>query len=166
MLLATKYACVFVSEPSSTNLANTSDTKERTCSSGSSAMPVSGEQFASASLVQLALMQPRAKDVQLRFAHRAFETQQKPVVEIRRVVDAVGVRQQNLEHGAHSRSRCQSAHERARRLISRPNTMPTCPSEISASNRWNPGRFSTEAPLIPWSSSITITRFAAQQIGR
>lgn len=43
MLWATRYAWTLPSDPSSANLANTNATTECTCSSGSNAMPPSGE---------------------------------------------------------------------------------------------------------------------------
>ena len=49
---------------------------------------------------EVASLQPRAQQVQLRLAHRALEPQQEPIVEVRRIVDAVFVEDQRIGEGA------------------------------------------------------------------
>ena len=51
-------------------------------------------------LAALAANQPSAKDVELRFAHRALEPQQQPVVEMARIVQAVLIQNQRLAQRA------------------------------------------------------------------
>ena len=53
-------------------------------------------ELAAARLVEDAAAQARAQHVQLRLAHRALEAEQQPVVEVRRVVDAVLVQDERV----------------------------------------------------------------------
>ena len=61
-----------------------------------------------------------------------------------------------------SSSWCQSLQERASRLISRPRISPTWSRATSASSRWKPGRPSIDWPLLPRSSSMTVTAVRGQ----
>jgi hypothetical protein len=58
------------------------------------------KQFAALRLIAFACFQAAVQHVQLRFAHRALESQQKAVIVIARVVHAVGVSQQRPEDRA------------------------------------------------------------------
>jgi hypothetical protein len=62
--------------------------------------------------------------MQLGLTHRAFEAQQKAVVEAQRVVDAIGVGDEGVEQAQISSIWCQSRQERARRDTSMPRTSP------------------------------------------
>ena len=62
-------------------------------------------QLAPSRLAQAALIHPLLEQVQLRFAHGAFESEQQPVVILSRVVDAVQVR----DEGAKERTDLQQA---------------------------------------------------------
>ena len=57
-------------------------------------------ELATQSLGTLPGVQARLEQMQLCLAHRAFETQQKAVVEVARVVDAIGVGDEGVEQGA------------------------------------------------------------------
>ena len=57
-------------------------------------------QFPARSLVADASVQPRANDVQLRFAHRALQAEQQAIVEQRRMVDAVVVANESIGDAA------------------------------------------------------------------
>ncbi|MGB8383542.1 MAG: hypothetical protein WCG47_20215, partial [Dermatophilaceae bacterium] len=56
------------------------------------------EQLAAGGFVADPAVQPRPQDVQLGFAHGALHAEQQPVVEHRRVVDAVGVGDEGVGH--------------------------------------------------------------------
>jgi hypothetical protein len=58
------------------------------------------DQFAAPGLVQLALVHPLLEDVQFGLAHGALQPEQESVVVVARVVEPVGVRQQDPEAGA------------------------------------------------------------------
>ncbi len=89
------------------------------------------EQFTATGFVLLPLMPPRPRDVPFRLAHRPLQAQEQAIVEIGRVVDPVGIGQQDLEDAAEfqelvpvgpigssrDRTRCRHAPARPRRAI-------------------------------------------------
>jgi hypothetical protein len=54
-------------------------------------------QLAAPRLVENAPAQPRAQDMQFRLAHRALQTQQQPVIEVHRIVDAILIENQRID---------------------------------------------------------------------
>src|SRR5678816_3630340 len=58
-------------------------------------------ELASTRLGELALEHALLEDMQLSFGHRAFESEQQPVVVVRRIVDPILVRDKGAEHSAH-----------------------------------------------------------------
>jgi len=56
----------------------------------------SAAQLAACGFVANASVQAGVKDVQLGFAHRAFQAEQQAIVEQRRVINAVGVTNENI----------------------------------------------------------------------
>ena len=56
--------------------------------------------LAAAGLVQQALVHPVAQQVEFRFAHGSFESQQQAIVVLGRIIDAVLIGEQGLEDGA------------------------------------------------------------------
>src|SRR5207249_5608574 len=57
-------------------------------------------ELAAARLVEDAAPQPRPEDMQLRLTHRALEAEQEPVVEVRRIVDAILVEDEGVRERA------------------------------------------------------------------
>ncbi|EON18812.1 hypothetical protein C265_15272 [Cupriavidus sp. GA3-3] len=86
-------------------------------------------------LIELAALEAPAQKVKFGLCHCAFETEQQTVVEVARIVAAIGVDDERMGECAHNSSRrCQSRFERARRETSSANTAPTCPIETSATS--------------------------------
>ena len=54
------------------------------------------EEFSPARLVQDSTLQPRSQNMAFGFAHRAFQTEQKPVIEVSWIVDAVFIQDQGI----------------------------------------------------------------------
>jgi len=92
-------------------------------------------ELAAPCLVEDAAAQPCLDHMQFGFTHCSLETEQKPVVEACRIVDAVLVEDQGVSKAQISSRRCQSALLRARQETSRLMTIPACPMPTSLTSR-------------------------------
>lgn len=88
---------------------------------------------------------------------RSLEPKQKPVVEVARIINAIGVADERIEHGANLGELVPvpTQARQARHLDAEHEA--SSPSPTSATRRWKPGRPSIDVPEHPWSSSITTT---------
>ena len=88
-------------------------------------------ELAAAGLVHDAAAEPRPQHMQLRFTHRPLQAEQQPIVEMRRIVEAVLIQIRVSVSAQISSSRCQSIELRAKRETSKPITSPARPRPTS-----------------------------------